>query len=115
MDAPDGLEEPEEPFNPDYASLPALRPAQPPQYKPTPNYPSDSESIITYVQCSYQCLLLASNLKSPHSTALSTAVVMLTLCSKAGSVVKHTFAPPLSPHLHYKESVCTKHQQKESP
>lgn len=58
VDAPDGLEEPEEPFNPDYASLPALRPAQPPQYKPTPNYPSDSESIITYVQysCVYVCI-----------------------------------------------------------
>ena len=48
VDAPDGLDEPEEPFNPDYASLPALRPAQPPQYKPTPNYPSDSECCGTY-------------------------------------------------------------------
>lgn len=28
-----------EAFNPQYESLPALRPAQPPQYKPTPNYP----------------------------------------------------------------------------
>ena len=49
VDAPDGPEEPEEAFNPDYASLPALRPAVPPQYKPTPTYPSDSESQHTYV------------------------------------------------------------------
>ncbi|CAI8037883.1 Hemicentin-1 [Geodia barretti] len=41
VDAPDGPEEPDEAFNPDYASLPALRPAVPPQYKPTPTYPSD--------------------------------------------------------------------------
>ena len=28
-----------EAYAPDYESLPALRPAQPPQYRPTPNYP----------------------------------------------------------------------------
>ena len=28
-----------EAFNPQYESLPALRPAQPPSYKPTPSYP----------------------------------------------------------------------------
>jgi hypothetical protein len=41
VDAPDGPDEEPEAFNPDYASLPAVRPAQPPQYKPTPNYPMD--------------------------------------------------------------------------
>ena len=44
VDSPDGIEDEPEAFNPDYASLPAMRPAQPPQYRPTPHYPSDSES-----------------------------------------------------------------------
>ena len=43
VDAPDAPDEEPEAFNPDYASLPTIRPALPPQYKPTPNYPMDSE------------------------------------------------------------------------
>ena len=37
-----------EAFNPQYESLPALRPAQPPQYKPTPNYPHGGTAGVDY-------------------------------------------------------------------
>ena len=32
-----------EAFNPEYESIPVLRPAQPPMYKPTPSYPHGGE------------------------------------------------------------------------
>ena len=36
-----------EAYDPDYGSLPALRPAQPPQYRPTPSYPHGGTGCMT--------------------------------------------------------------------
>ena len=38
-------EDDDQPYNPQYESLPAARPMNPPEYKPTPEYPSSS--VIT--------------------------------------------------------------------
>ena len=57
VDAPDGPDEEPEAFNPDYASLPAMRPAQPPQYKPTPHYPMESECECVCVRVTVHCPL----------------------------------------------------------
>lgn len=38
-------EDDDQPYNPQYESLPAPRPMKPPEYKPTPEYPSSS--VIT--------------------------------------------------------------------
>ena len=46
VDAPDGPEEEPEAFSPDYASLPAVRPAHPPQYRPTPNYGMEGKGCV---------------------------------------------------------------------
>ena len=37
----------QKPYAPDYESLPALHPAQPPQYRPTPNYPHGGIDCMT--------------------------------------------------------------------
>ena len=51
-DSDEGEEEDQpEAFNPQYESLPALRPSQPPGYKPTPSYPHGGVCV-----CVYMCL-----------------------------------------------------------
>ena len=45
-DEEDGGAPTAEAFNPQYESLPALRPSQPPSYKPTPSYLTDSKATV---------------------------------------------------------------------
>ena len=69
VDAPDGPEEEPEAFSPDYASLPAVRPAHPPQYRPTPNYGMEGE-------CECVCVCLG---RSAPSICVSSCLVKVCL------------------------------------
>ena len=64
-----------EAYAPDYESLPALRPAQPPQYRPTPNYPHGGIDCMTTPTTSCHAFTSPSFLPlfTPPSLSLSSA------------------------------------------
>ena len=65
-DEEDGKGEEPEAFQPQYESLPALRPAAPPQYKPSPAYGAQTglhdppTQLVIYTAC-VVCLTLSVN------------------------------------------------------